>query len=323
MARKIANDPLVFYRTEDGAPVALEDRCCHRNLPLSMGKVEGSNLRCGYHGLLFDRAGNCVEVPGQTQIPPGAVVRRYPLVERHKLVWIWMGDAAPDESLIPDGHFIEDPAWLCVIGNEGKPVHMKCNWQLNNDNLLDLSHVVYVHPTTLGSAGLEDFPIRTDRFERRVRMTRWMPGVPPMPLFARMLGLKDPVDRFQTVDIDLPSHSIVDAGFAPAGRIGIDDDKTGASRVSIFISATPETANTSFMFYAQARNFAKDNAELSRIYAHGSKIIFDEDIAIMEAQQRATDTRPDAPHIDINFDAPGLAMRQVVQRHLAMETGRS
>jgi vanillate O-demethylase monooxygenase subunit len=127
------------------------------------------------------------------------------------------------------------------------------------------------------------------------------------------------VDRFQTVDIDLPSISIVDAGCAPAGRFANDDDKSGASRVSIFISATPETANTSFMFYAQARNFAKDNAELSRIYQHGSKVIFDEDIAIMEAQQRATDARPDAPHIDINFDAPGLAMRQLVQRFLTKE----
>jgi vanillate O-demethylase monooxygenase subunit len=321
LARTIAGAAVVFYRAEDGGAVALEDRCCHRNLPLSMGRVEGSDLRCGYHGLLFDRTGQCVEVPGQAQIPPGARVRRYPLIERYKLAWIWMGQGSPDETLIPDWRYIEDPDWLCVIGNEGKPVYMKCNWELNNDNLLDLSHVVYVHPTTLGSSGLEDFPIRTDRFEKRVRMTRWMPDVPPMPLFARMLGLKDRVDRFQTVDIDLPSHSIVDAGFAPAGKIGIDDDKAEAQRVSIFISATPETENTSFMFYAQARNFAKDNEELSRIYKHGSKVIFDEDIAIMEAQQRASDAHPDAPHVDINFDAPGMAMRQLVQRYLAKETG--
>ena len=178
------------------------------------------------------------------------------------------------------------------------PCTMRCNWELNNDNLLDLSHVVYVHPTTLGSAGLENFPMRTERFEKSVRMTRWMPDVPPMPLFERLLRIKGRVDRFQTVDIDIPCHALVDAGFAPAGKLKVDDDRSSAQRACILISATPETETTSFMFYAQARNFAQDNEELTRIYKQGSKVIFDEDIDIMEAQQQATLALPDAPSID-------------------------
>jgi phenylpropionate dioxygenase-like ring-hydroxylating dioxygenase large terminal subunit len=82
LARILLNEPVALYRKEDGTPVALEDRCCHRQLPLSMGRLEGDELRCGYHGLKFDASGTCVEIPGQTAIPPQARVRAYPLLER-------------------------------------------------------------------------------------------------------------------------------------------------------------------------------------------------------------------------------------------------
>src|SRR5689334_2658457 len=94
LGRVLLNEPVVLFRREDGSAVALEDRCCHRQLPLSMGKVEGDALRCGYHGLKFDTSGKCVEIPGQDSIPPQARVRAYPLVERYRWLWIWMGDPA-------------------------------------------------------------------------------------------------------------------------------------------------------------------------------------------------------------------------------------
>ena len=92
LARMILGEPIVLYRQEDGRPVALEDRCCHRHLPLSLGQLEGDTLRCGYHGLRFDAGGRCIEIPSQAQIPPDAAIRSYPLVERFNWVWIWMGD---------------------------------------------------------------------------------------------------------------------------------------------------------------------------------------------------------------------------------------
>jgi len=103
LPRTLLNDKIAMYRTEDGTPVALEDRCCHRGLPLSMGQCVGDNLQCGYHGLQFDQSGQCVLVPGQANIPPRSVVRSYPLVERLNWVWIWMGEPAKaDENLIPN-----------------------------------------------------------------------------------------------------------------------------------------------------------------------------------------------------------------------------
>ena len=111
--RIIMNEPVVFYRTEDGTPIALEDRCPHRRLPLSMGKlVENDVLQCHYHGLRFDRTGACVRVPGQDMIPPTARVKTYPVVERYKWLWIWMGDPAlADPAKITDYHWLDDPDW--------------------------------------------------------------------------------------------------------------------------------------------------------------------------------------------------------------------
>jgi len=102
LARTITRVPLLLWRDSTGQVIAFDDRCCHRAAPLSMGRREGDHIRCMYHGLLYDKTGKCVEIPSQEFIPPAAKVRAYPVVERFKWVWIWMGDAqAADPSLIP------------------------------------------------------------------------------------------------------------------------------------------------------------------------------------------------------------------------------
>ena len=323
LARTICGEPIAMFRTGDGKIVALEDRCCHRNLPLSMGKVEGKNLRCGYHGLLFDRSGSCIEVPGQSQIPPGAQVRAYPLVEKWKLLWIWMGDPARvDEATIPNWFYMDHPDWLAAHGNDEKPLYMRCDWELNNDNLLDLSHVIYVHTETLGGANLDRFPIRTERFERMVSMKRFVLNVPPMPLFARYMNLSGNMDRWQESEITAPAHCIVDAGFAPHGQFRANEERTGVPLgFRALITATPETEDTSFMFYAQCRNFARDNAELTKKFIADFRGVFLEDILVMEAQQRVNSVHPEVSKIDINADAAHIAMRQLVRQLASLETG--
>ena len=74
LARTLLGFPLVLFRCSDGSVAALEDRCCHRALPLSNGTLEERGIRCGYHGLLFDSQGKCIEVPGQDRIPGKARV---------------------------------------------------------------------------------------------------------------------------------------------------------------------------------------------------------------------------------------------------------
>jgi len=103
LARTIMDEPVLMYRQLDGTIVALHDRCIHRRVSLSAGRLIDDRVQCGYHGLEFDGSGKCVHIPGQTQIPPQARVKTYPTVERDGVVWIWMGDATTAETTqVPD-----------------------------------------------------------------------------------------------------------------------------------------------------------------------------------------------------------------------------
>ncbi|HWT35117.1 MAG TPA: Rieske 2Fe-2S domain-containing protein, partial [Paraburkholderia sp.] len=135
MSVTILGEPVVLYRREDGAPVALEDACPHRKLPLSMGRLIGDHVECGYHGLTFDCEGACVRAPGSPRIPPGAKVRSYPLAERYGLLWIWMGHAEEaDPSTIVQIDEWGDPAWGV---NRGDAMTVACHYLYVTDNLLD------------------------------------------------------------------------------------------------------------------------------------------------------------------------------------------
>jgi phenylpropionate dioxygenase-like ring-hydroxylating dioxygenase large terminal subunit len=149
LARRIVDEPILLYRLTNGEPAALIDRCPHRFAPLSRGCKMGDHIRCGYHGLTFDAAGQCVANPlGGREIPQAAVVRALPAVERHGLVWIWPGDPnKANRAQIPD--------LSVVIRSKAVPfregyLHVRANYQLAIDNLMDLSHAVILHEETLG-----------------------------------------------------------------------------------------------------------------------------------------------------------------------------
>ena len=86
--RVMLGEPVVLYRTPNGAAVALEDRCVHREAPLSMGTVLPSGaLQCLYHGMQFDQAGVCVHIPEQSSIP----ARAREVLSRHRGRRVGMG----------------------------------------------------------------------------------------------------------------------------------------------------------------------------------------------------------------------------------------
>ncbi len=193
LARTILGKPVVFYRAENGAPVALEDRCCHRALPLSMGQVVGDEIRCGYHGLKFDATGACVEVPGQSTIPPGARVAAYPVVERHRMVWIWMGDAEhADADDIPDLFWQDDPAWVTT----GEHIEVACDYRLLIDIQLDATHATYVHVSTLASSAIQETPPEVIRDGDVLHVQRWMLDVEAPPIWVAAGGFTGNVDRW-------------------------------------------------------------------------------------------------------------------------------
>lgn len=319
-ARTLLNEPVVLYRREDGTPVALEDRCCHRSLPLSFGKVVGDRLQCGYHGLEFDQSGACVQVPGQASVPPESRVRSYPVVERWHWIWIWTGDPAlADDTLIPDWWCMDHPDWRMIKGNGAKPIHSKCNYELVTDNLLDLSHLSYVHTDTIGNDEILRFPVDTERGEDRVTMTRLMPEVVPAPFFKMAGDFEGKVDRWQRVETILPCYTDVDVGSTEVGRGALEGKRNQGTAMHALNVPTPETETTTHFFYAHPRLFKTDSEEMDEVYRRDFYRVFMEDVVIMEAQQRVIDRDPERPMVDINVDAPGLAVRRMLRERIEAE----
>ena len=323
LARTLLEEPVVLYRTREGTAVALADRCCHRAMPLSMGTVMGERLQCGYHGLEFAPDGQCVAVPGQTKVPPGAAVRSYPLIERAGWLWIWMGDPAlAEEAMLPDWWWMDHPDWKTVPGNLATPLYTRCGYQMIIENLLDLSHLTFVHTDTIGNDEITRFPCQTERHDQGVRMTRLMPSVEPAAFYIAAGNFTGAVDRWQIVEASLPVYVDVDVGCAEVGRGALEGERNQGIAFHVPNCPTPETARTTHHFYAHSRLFQIDSAAMDEIYRTDFLRVFHQDLAIMEAQQRMVDEMPDAPVVDINVDAPALTMRKLLAERISAQSNK-
>src|ERR1700730_7972237 len=299
--RILLNEPIVLYRDGNDAPVALEDRWPLRRLPLSMGKlVEDGLLQCHYHGLRFDPTGKCVRIPGQKLIPSGAQARSYPTVERYRWVWIWMGDPAlANPDTIPDYHFLSSPDW----GAKGVCFHVKANWQLIVDNLLDLTHLAFVHETTIGnSAVAENAEVKVKRAPNNVVVTRWMIDKPAPPTYVKAGGFKTNVDRWQIIDFVPPAFLRLSVGATPTGTGAPEGRFVDGINMRNLNAITPETESTTHYFWAQAHDFDVKNSALTEMIFEQVKTAFLEDVEVFEAQQRVIEMDPTSPQVDINAD---------------------
>lgn len=318
LARRILGTDVVFYRGEDGQAVALEDRCCHRLAPLSHGQREGNCLRCMYHGLLFDSTGRCVEVPGQERISDKLRVRSLPLVERDHLLWIWMGDPSlADPAQIHDSHWHDCAGWTAERGGY---IHYKSNVHLITDNLLDFSHLAFVHNKSIGTRKQGGVKPEVDFFETsvRVRFTTLESAPPP---FARQLSkLPGLVDRFNYYVWNIRGNYFAqDSVIAPPGD-GYGSQSPLSMKLHTFIALTPEDENSSHYFWSTAHNdFATDIPDVTRQLTLQVAAAFEEDRDIIEAQQRSIHVSPDAPMIAIAADGTLMRIRRIHDGLVAAE----
>ncbi len=320
-ARTILDDPVVLFRTPSGI-VALEDRCCHRALPLSMGRVINDRIQCGYHGLEFDPTGQCVNIPGQTRIPPDATVHSYPVVQRYGWVWIWPGDPEKaDLGLLPDWWWCEHPAWKTIPGRGGTPLEVAANYLLISDNLFDVTHLSYIHASSIGNDAIVDFPVKTKRYDRRVVSTRVVPDRPPAPFYKKAGGFNGNVDRWLITTSDLPCYIVNDAGSVRVGA-GVTPGNTkeeNGVEMKVMNLPTPETSESTHYFYAHARHFKVESPEWDDIYRNQFTAVFEEDKVVLEAQQSRMSELPEAREIDINTDAPNILVRRMLNDLIAAE----
>jgi len=320
LARTILGEPVVFFRTEAGAPVAMEDRCAHRHLPLSMGKLVGDELQCHYHGLRFGTDGRCTRIPGQEQIPRAAKVKTYPVAERYHWIWIWTGDPAlADPAKITDFHWFDDPNW----GAKSSYLHVEANWQLVVDNLLDLTHLAFVHETTIGNSALVDnAAVKVQRAGDHVTVTRWIIDSPAPPTFVKAGGFTANVDRWQIINFTPPAFLRLDVGATPTGTGAPDGKRVGGIGMWNLNAITPETDKTAHYFFAQAYNFKLDQPWIGDMLAKQITDIFMDDMAMVRAQQKNMDMGP-VPSVTLGQDKAWIAMRGIVDRLIREEQGKA
>ena len=320
----LLNEPLVLWRRQDGGLAALADRCPHRLAPLSLGQQEGDDLRCMYHGLKFAPDGRCVEIPGQDRIPPKLRAKSYPVVERHSAVWVWMGDPAlADEGLIVDFVGFEDPAWAMAPGR----MDYAANYTLINDNLLDLSHLPYVHRNSFGGGdakanqGFSEAKVHTIPLDRGVRVTRWSKNTPSPP-FARALA-GPLVDLWSSYDFLVPGIFLLYSGFYPPGTLGADNiERPDAEPVHANFTCqavTPLTDRSTCYFFAYGP-WAKASAA-APIFHKMAVTAFDEDRVMIEAQQRVIDASPNDRIMPLGMDTAASLFRSLMDRLMAAEAG--
>ena len=287
-AVEILAQPLVMFRESTGRLAALEDRCPHRLLPLSMGKRVGDAIQCGYHGMTFDGAGRCVRVPGQDNTPRSAYARAFPVEERHGVVWVWMGEADPDPSRIFDLPQLSDPDWHV---HHGGHLHIASNYLNVAENLVDPAHVSFVHPTTLGSAASENVPVHVSTSGEVISAWRWIRNAPPVGFFQAFGGFSGNVDRWHYYHLHLPSTAVIDFGSIDAGT-NDEGEETRDRGVRIFAIhfVTPIDEERTVDHWMHVRNTAP-GAEASGKMDAMFRTAFAEDKAILEAVQ-ASERRP-------------------------------
>jgi len=316
LARTLLDEKVVLFRTAEGKAVALEDRCCHRLAPLSLGDVEAAGIRCRYHGMVFNASGQCVEIPGQDQIPPGMCVRSFPLVERHNLLWIWMGDATRAEANeIVDVHWNGAPGWPTASGY----IHYRAHYQLIADNLLDFTHLTFVHRTTLANNAFPNARPEIVPFERGIRLNRVIRDCDASPLHGMAGKFTDKVDFWNRQVWWLPSIFENWAGSVPAGGEDEPHERSGALHLRHFSLLTPETEQSTHYFWVQPCQFPHDDLSMIEKVGQGITTAFAEDRWIIEAQQQVINSNPDVKTKAVRSDAALGRVRYMIDRLLEQE----
>ena len=313
-ARMLLDEPVVIFRTESGLLTAMDNVCPHRAAPLHLGKVCGEQLQCAYHGLRFDRSGACVGVPSLGESPPRAKLKTYPIIERHGMLWIWMGDAAlANAANIPDFSRLEadDATWWTGY------LYSRGNYQLVVDNLLDLSHVEFIHPflSSEGWAARNKQTIVQDG--DTVTVNNVAPDDPIMPFVQAMNPRLPPMGtNVQTLRWSPPSvlqlsieyHTDKGNWFVPSGHF-----------------LTPETAYTTHYFLRGGQTVDLPNAAMTAQMREATLALFQaEDIMMIDAQQVNLGSRDlmDIQPAILRADAGAMRARRVLAKKIRDETAR-
>ena len=268
LARTVLGVPLVLFRQADGAAAALIDRCAHRNMALSRGRVCAGNIECPYHGWRYRGDGTCVEIPSLSDGQASSEdisVRSFKTVEKDGFVWVYMGSNIPRQDPRSFAHYSE-PGWTTFV--------MKTKFMANAlaclENFLDCPHTVYVHTTWFRSREAKEVRARVVRRQDGVEV-RFFNERKAKSVVSRLLF---PSERKMThTDCFLmPTTSRVDYSF-------------GADRHFIITSqCTPVTEWETEVYTVITFRFGQIGRLVKLFFAPLARVIIRQDVKILRAQ---------------------------------------
>jgi vanillate O-demethylase monooxygenase subunit len=319
-SRRILGEPVVFLRARSGEVAALHDRCPHRFAPLSLGRIRNDEIHCGYHGMAFDKTGRCVLNPTQPAetIPDNVRVKTYPLVERHGLLWIWMGEpSAADPDKIPNYWQYHHSEWAAATAH----MRVEANYLLLIDNLIDLTHIAFVHPDILGNAqAASQSSASTDISDRGIVERRRSLDAPAVPAWkAAFDDYEGNVDLWMDMYWEAGSNLILDVGVTPTSRPR--EEGVGIWQLDCL---TPETATSTHYFYGVAHRYRIDEPAITSFWMQALDYAFNQDRRIVEAVQKNMNGQWDiltmSPAVN-KADRAALQARRILRRMMKEESG--
>ncbi|MEQ1496720.1 MAG: aromatic ring-hydroxylating dioxygenase subunit alpha [Novosphingobium sp.] len=321
LSRKIAGNPTVLYRKRDGSVTALLDRCPHRFAPLSLGSREGDCLVCPYHGLTFDAQGQCVRNPFSEHIPKAAQIESWTCADRDGIIWMWGGDhAAADLSKIPDFSAVRDQPGRKVLRGY---THVKAGYEFCTDNLMDLSHIEFVHKGTFGGEGVIFSGCHEVIDEgETLHSNWWMPGVPAPAPTRPPFAEGQLTDHWLDMRWNAPASMQLELGAALPGHPREEGYNIGGQAHIV----TPETESTCHYFTCNARHNDVDNLELDAMLSGLFAQAFDgEDKPVIEASFANLDGQDfwAAKPLSLGIDQGGTRARRKIEALLKAEAAHA
>ena len=317
--RTIIGQSIVFYRNDSGEAVALDNACPHRGAPLHLGKLIGDNIECGYHGMQFASDGMCILNPhGKGNIPSRMCTHRYPLVETHALLWIWMGDPElADPATIPDFSCHTNKRYPFVKGT----IEMQAYYELITDNLMDLTHAQFLHEGLLGSEAIVRGEHEVEQSGTTIWSNRWCPdGLAPPAWDKTFYDYGKPVDHWLYMRWDAPAHMLLDVGVTPTGRPR--DEGVWWYGTDII---TPKDENNSYYFWGIARSHDPDNAQVDEFVNKAIDVAFgQQDKPMIEAQAKLIRSRgghdiDDVSNLPLPSDAGPARVRKLLRELISAQ----
>ena len=227
--------------------------------------------------------------------------------------------ALADPAAVVDFHWHDSPQWRMKPGY----IHYQANYKLIVDNLLDFTHLAWVHPTTLGTGSAAALKPKIERSTDgmgTLTITRWYMNDEMPNLHKRVASFQGKVDRWQIYQWSPPALLRMDAGSAPVGTGAAEGHRVAEALQFRHTSIqTPETETTSHYWFCQARDFALDNEQMTQDIFLGVVQAFEEDRVMIEAQQKIISQVPERPMLPIGADAGMNQARWLIDRQLKAE----